>query len=108
MRLGLVINWTGPRETAQAIRMLRTPRLARERRSDNTHSEYAGQYTREPRYFVGIDEMSTFRERTHEIYGDIIRLLTLSFSYIEFEPSRTNWVARLWFDERTKFGYGMG
>jgi len=70
MCFGYVGNWVGPKEATQAIRMLRTPRLTGERRSDNTHSEYFGQYSREPRYFVGIDETSTFRERIQEIYGD--------------------------------------
>ncbi len=47
--------------------MLRTKaNLHAERNPGNTHS----QYRRQPRYFVGIDQMSTFRERIQEIYGD--------------------------------------
>lgn len=50
--------------------MPRTSSLSGERRLDNKHSEYSGQYSWEPHYFVGIDETSTFRERIQEIYGD--------------------------------------
>jgi len=66
----MVGNRTGLKEAAQAIEMLPASSLAGERRSDKTQGGYSGQYTSEPRYFVGIDRMSTFRERIQEIYGD--------------------------------------
>ena len=50
--------------------MPRTSSMAGERRLDNKHSEDSGQYISKQRYFVGIDQMSTFRERIQEIYGD--------------------------------------
>ena len=50
--------------------MSRTSPLAGERRLDNKHSENSGQYISKQRYFVGIDQLSTFRERIQEIYGD--------------------------------------
>ena len=47
-------NWIGPERAVQVKKMPRTSSLTSERRLDNTHSKYSGQYNREPRYFVGI------------------------------------------------------
>ena len=51
-------------------KMPRTSSLAGERRLDNKQSEDSGQYISKRRYFVGIDQMSAFREGIEEIYGD--------------------------------------
>lgn len=59
----LVGDWIGLEGVVQVKKMPRTSSLSGERRLDNTHSEYSGQYGREPRYFVGIGEMSTLSVR---------------------------------------------
>ena len=41
-----------------------------ERRLDLVDNEPWGQYAGEPRYFVGADQASTFRERIQEMYAD--------------------------------------